>query len=264
MSNKLSLPFNLNCGYFDSHSFGLVKTSPKRVCTTFEVEYFLEDGNYTFCDGRKYQIRRDFVLICSPGEERYSELGFKTKYVKFAAEGKLAEMLNKASRYFHVSRSLEANNLLDEIIMVYTMDERDEILLQGKLLTYISLLLENSRRSVGVDLYKNEIIVTAQEFIKEHCGESIKLCDIAKAVNLSPNYFHTLFADVCKMTPRQYLEEYRLGVAKRLLITTMLTLGEIAEQSGFNNQQYLTKVFKSRVGCTPVQFKRQHQRAYFA
>ena len=263
MKNEWLLPTNLTCGYFDCSSFASLKVSPKRFCTTFEIEYFLEDGKNTYSDGIAYPIRRNFVLICSPGEERYSELPFKTKYVKFAADGKLAEILKNAPRYFHVLRSLEANTLLDEIITLHTMQEWDELPLYGKLLTYISLLLDDANRSVRVDSYKNEIVVKAQEYMKAHYGESIRLCDIAGIVNLSPNYFHTIFSEARGQTPREYLEEYRVSVAKRLLLTTQLTLSEIAEQCGFHNQQYLTTVFKSHVGCSPAQFKRQHQSTYF-
>jgi two-component system response regulator YesN len=59
------------------------------------------------------------------------------------------------------------------------------------------------------------------------------------------------------------LEEYRINTAKRLLLTTQLPLGTVSEQCGFHTQQYLTVVFKAKVGCTPAQFRRQHQSAYF-
>lgn len=262
MKNEFLIPTNPTCGYFDCSSFGSLKVSPRRTCSTFEIEYFLEDGKNTYCGENVYHIQRNFVLICLPGEERYSELPFKTKYVKFTAEGKLAEILRNAPRYFHVSKSLEANILLDEIITIHTMQKWDEIQLYGKLFTYISLLLDNARRSGQIDSYKNKIVIKAQEYIKEHYGEPIKLCDIAGDVNLSPNYFHIVFAEVCGQTPRQYLENYRVSVAKKLLLTTQLTISEIAAQCGFNNQQYLTTVFKNRVGCSPMQFKHQHQSSY--
>ena len=263
MKNQLLLPTNLTCGYFDCSTFGSLKVSPKRISTMFELEYFLEDGKNTFSDNVAYPVRKNFVCICYPGEERYSELPFKTKYVKFALEGKLAEILMKAPRYFHVSQSVEANALLDEIITLYTTQAWDDVLLYGKLLSYISLLLVNANSEVSNDAYKNEITVKAQEFIKEHYREALKLSDIAKEVNLSPNYFHTIFTESCKTTPREYLEEYRVSVAKRYLLTTELSLLEISERCGFNNQQYMTTVFKKKVGCSPAQFKKQNQNAYF-
>lgn len=263
MNTELLLPKNLSCGYFDCSSFGELKESPRRKCNTFEIEYFLEDGKNTFSDGITYPIRRNFVLICSPGEERYSELPFKTKYAKFSVEGRLAEILRKAPRYFHICESLEANTLLDEIITLHTMKENSDILLNGKLLTYISLLLKNGKRSEATSTYQNETAISAEEYIKEHYEKPIKLCDIAKSVNLSPNYFHTIFSNFFNMTPHEYLKQHRIKVAKGLLLTTQLSISDIAEKCGFANQQYFTSVFKTNVGFSPAEFKRRHQKAYW-
>lgn len=262
MKNELLLPTGLMCGYFDCSAFGSLKVSPERTCATFEIEFFLEDGRNTFSDGNVYPIRRNFALICTPGEKRHSDLPFKTKYLHFYAEGKLAEILKKAPRYFHVSQSLEANALLDEIITIHTVQGCDDILLSSKFLSYISLLLENAKCSEQVNSAQNETVVRSQEFIKEHYADPIKLSDIARAVNLSPNYFHAVFSEVCGITPREYLEEYRVKIAQSLLLTTQLSIGEIAEQCGFKSQQYLSAVFRTRLGCSPTRFKRQHQDLY--
>lgn len=263
MKNEFLLPTNLTCGYFDCSSFGNLKVSPKRICATFEIEYFLEDGKNTYANGVGYPIRRNFVRICSPGEERYSELPFQTKYVKFSAEGKLAEILKNAPRYFYVSRSMEVRTLLDEIITLHAMQEWDEIQLYGKLLHYISLLLDDADRTRQMDSYPGGVVIQAQEYIKGHYREPIRLYDIAKSVHLSPNYFHTVFSECCRKTPREYLEDYRIDVAKRFLLVTKLSLSEIAEQCGFQNQQYLSTVFKRKVGCSPAQFRQQQQKNYF-
>lgn len=262
MKNRLILPTNLTCGYFDCSTFGSLKVSPKRKCATFEIEYFLEDGKNTYSDNVAYPIRRNWVLICAPGEERYSELPFKTKYVKFFAEGKLAEILSSSRKYFHVYRTFEAISLLDEIITHYTTKSWDEIFIQGKLLSYISLILGEADLSQTDDFYKRRIIVTAQTYMKAHASESIKLSDIAKEVNLTPNYFHTLFSESCGITPREYLLEQRLIAAKKYLLTTQLSLSEIAERCGFKNQQYMSSVLKAEIGCTPLQFRLQHQNSY--
>ena len=263
MKVKLLLPTEVTCGYFDCSSFAPSKESPPRKCETFEVEFFLADGENTYINDVAYPIRRNYALISIPGEMRYSVLPFKTKYVKFSVAGMLAEALRKAPRYFYVSQSIEANVLLDEIITTYTLRQEDEIRLQGKLLIYISLLLKNAEEPSRTGSDQTGIIVKAQEYIKGHYKESVQLCDIAKSVNLSPNYFHTVFSQGCGQTPREYLEEYRIGIAKKFLLTTQLSLSELAEQCGFSNQQYLTTVFKRKVGCSPTQFKRRHQSAYF-
>ena len=261
MSNKLILPQAITCGYYDSLNFSSLKRSVQRTSTMFEIEYFLEDGKHTYVGDTAYPISKNFVLICTPGDKRYSDLPFKTKYVKFSVEGRLADVLKSCPRYFHISTSLEALTLLDEIIALHASE--NDLLLYGKLLNYISLLADNANRWASGDLYQNEIIEKAQEFINDNYREQIRLSDIANAVNLSPNYFHTIFSKNCGKTPRQYLEDYRISVAKKLLLTTKLTLEDIAERCGFETQQYLTTVFKAQTGFSPAQFKRQHQSTYF-
>lgn len=264
MSNGLILPKEFICGYFDSNVFGPIKKYEKRKCTVFEIEYYLEDGNNISLNKQTYRIKKDHVQICSPGDIRNSELHFKTKYIKFHAEGKLAELLYSAPRYFRIYRSFEALTLLDEIIMLHTSDIPDEILLYAKLLTYISLVLDEADQSKKAKSYKHSIIMQSQNFIKAHYKKQLKLADIANDVNLSPNYFHTIFTDTCGITPHDYLVEYRINIAKNLLITTQLTISDIAERCGFKNQQYMTTVFKTKVGTSPTELRREHQNAYFA
>ena len=263
MTTNLSLPSNLICGHFDSSTFGSIKETPKRSCTMFEIEYFLDAGNHIFLNGISYQVKKNRVHICCPGDVRNSELPFKTKFIKFHVDGKLADMLNAAPKYFRVYRSFEALSLLDEIIMLHASDECDELLLQGKLLTYISLILEEASSSQKASSYKRRIVMQAQSYIKEHYSNQIKLSDIAKEINLSPNYFHTIFTEACGVTPHDYLVEYRVNIAKNLLITADLSLSEIAERCGFKNQQYLTSVFKAKTGLSPTKFRHEHQTAYF-
>ena len=262
MQSEWIFPTNLICGYFDCSIFGELKISPERTRTLFEIEYYLEDGKTTFSNGIAYPIRRDYVRISSPGEVGNSLLPFKTKYVKFHAEGKLREILSIAPRYFRVYRTLEAQALLDEILSLYASPGQNEMRLYGKLLTLISFLLEEAKQPQGTDSFKRTTVLRAKDFIKKHYSEPIKLCDIAREVNLSPNYFHALFSEATGDSPHDYLVDYRIRIAKQLLSTTSLPLSEIAEQCGFGNQQYLSMIFKKKNGISPKAYRISYERNY--
>lgn len=45
---------------------------------------------------------------------------------------------------------------------------------------------------------------------------------------------------------------FRIQHAKNLLLTTKLSISEIAEASGFSGQNFFSKVFRRIVGCPPV------------
>ena len=256
---NLSLPQNIICGYFDCSIFGELKQSPLRVRTLYEIEYYLEDGKLTYSDGIAYPIKKGYIRIGSPGERCNSLLPFKTKYVKFSAEGRLGELLASAPRYFECIRHFEIEKALDEIISLCQAREPDEIMLSGKLLVFISTVIADAydqRRA------KSETILKAKIYIKDHVSETVNLSDIAKFVNLSPNYLHQLFRKTEGITPREYLTEYRLNLACKLLRTTSLPLSEIAERCGFCNQQYMSLLFKKRYGSSPMTYRKDSGRSY--
>ena len=78
----------------------------------------------------------------------------------------------------------------------------------------------------------SEAVLEAKSFINTHLSEPITLSDIADAVNLSPNYLHSVFKRLVGLTPRDYLTEKRLTLACELLSTTSASLSDIAERCG--------------------------------
>lgn len=57
------------------------------------------------------------------------------------------------------------------------------------------------------------------------------------------------------MTPGVFLRRYRLGKAKRLLMTTDMNITEVAFETGFQDASYFTRAFKETFGTTPSEFK---------
>ena len=257
--NGLILPRELICGYFDCSVFGDLKQSPLRQRTLFEIEYYLEDGRITYSDGVAYPIRRGYIRVGSPGEYSYSLLPFKTKYVKFMAEGRLADSLDALPRYFRSHNPYETEKMLDGIISLSSNSDND-VLLAGRLMTFIAHVIEDSKNSLISG--GHDAINAAKEYMDAHIDEPITLSSVAEAVNLSPNYLHTLFKNTTGKTPRDFLTSRRLTLCAELLRTTSLPLSEIAERSGFCNQQYMSLLFKKSLGITPISYRKKMSRDY--
>lgn len=74
---------------------------------------------------------------------------------------------------------------------------------------------------------------------------------IAKAVEISPSYFLTLFKQSTGMAPHQYVITRRIERAKALLTQTRLPIAEIATRTGFADQSHLTRLMRRHTGLTP-------------
>ncbi len=95
----------------------------------------------------------------------------------------------------------------------------------------------------------------ATEYINEHLAENPSLTEIAEMVQMSPYYFSRLFKQSVGLTPHQYLLLCRTEQAKRLLLSTNLSIAAIATQVGFVDQSHLTRHFKRQAGVPPSQFR---------
>ena len=256
----LFLPENLTCGYFDCSEFTGLNTSPERKVLKYEIEFYLEDAKSTYCDGREYSIKQDFIQIAKPGQIRYSTLPFKTLYIKFSATDDLAKMLDCAPEYFHSSHADRIKEKLREIIALNESDE-NQLLLYSRILSLINLILiDASIPNTASENYPT--IAKAKRFIEENYAKPIQLFDIASAVNLSPSYFHTNFTAAVGISPHDYLIRYRIDASKRMLWDTTIGMDVIAEKCGFTNQQYFSKIFKKQTGLTPGQYRKEFQKNY--
>lgn len=257
----LTLPYDITCGYCDCSEFGSLTVSPKRRAVKYEIEFFLEDGFSTYADGNAYTIKKHHIQIATPGQVRYSHLPFKTMYLKFLAEGALAERLTKAPAYFSSSHPEKMIELLNEIILL-NESKNNELLLQSRMLSFLSLVLADSTIPKLQSGQNYEIIAKAERYIEANYHRQISLQDVARAVNLSPIYFHNIFKAACGRSPHSYLISCRITEAKKQLWNTNIPLGMVAENCGFGCQQYFNRIFKKETGTTPGKYRKEFQQNY--
>lgn len=85
--------------------------------------------------------------------------------------------------------------------------------------------------------------------------DSITLAQLASEVFVSPFHFSRIFARATGITPGRYLTAIRLFEAKRLLLTTSLTVSDIVCSVGYSSVGTFTSRFTRAVGMTPTQYR---------
>jgi AraC-like DNA-binding protein len=78
---------------------------------------------------------------------------------------------------------------------------------------------------------------------------------LAEQVHLSPNYLSDLLKRETGMNARDRVHYYLIEEAKNLLLSTNKTIGELAFDLGFEYPQYFSRLFKSKTGMTPVEYR---------
>ena len=92
-------------------------------------------------------------------------------------------------------------------------------------------------------------------YIRENSGDEISNTEIGAIFGYHPFYVSRILKERKGMTLRQYIIAYRIKAAKRLLQFSARTVNEIAEELGFTDASYFTKVFKGEVRETPKEYR---------
>lgn len=78
---------------------------------------------------------------------------------------------------------------------------------------------------------------------------------IASKLNLTPNYLSSVLKVLTGQSTQQHIHEKLIAKAKEQLSTTNLSVSEIAFALGFEYPQSFSKLFKSKVNVTPIEFR---------
>ncbi|SCY24691.1 two-component system, response regulator YesN [Lachnospiraceae bacterium XPB1003] len=101
-----------------------------------------------------------------------------------------------------------------------------------------------------------DVMGQAIAYIDRHyTDEDLSLNQVAKEVNISPNYFSAVFSQEMKCTFVEYVTSRRMDKAKMLLRTTDRKSGDIALEVGYKDPHYFSFLFKKTQDCTPRDYR---------
>lgn len=103
-------------------------------------------------------------------------------------------------------------------------------------------------------LEKTKLILT---YIETHYGEKLTIKEMAEACGFSQSHFMKFFKSSVGEPFTSYLNNHRLTMASRLLLSSDSNILEIAEKTGFENLSYFNRTFKHTFGMTPREFRQK-------
>ncbi len=176
-------------------------------------------------------------------------------------EEELATWISQPQRHSVLSDPEEVYYTLKALVL--ELDQRSMTsmlseLLFAQLLVRIARLWrehEQSRLSQGERYVRQSI-----EFMRQNYDRSIRMEQIAAAVNVHPGYLHRVFRKHTGTTPTDYLNTLRMEKATMLLGSTDIPIAEIADYVGVSSRQYFHLLFKKHTGQTPADYRTHMER----
>ena len=101
-----------------------------------------------------------------------------------------------------------------------------------------------------------DAISEAITYIEGHITENITMYDVADHVSISPFYFHKGFSILCGYSIAEYIRNRRMAIAGEELLTSDITVMELAMKYGYDSPDSFTKAFSRFHGYTPLSVRK--------
>lgn len=105
--------------------------------------------------------------------------------------------------------------------------------------------------------YKINVIKKSLNYIQNNYTEKIYIKDLANEVNMNPQYFCRFFKINIGKTPVDYINQFRIEQASKIIKMEDKNISDIFFEFGFDNLSYFIKKFKQYKHCTPSKYKKQ-------
>ena len=254
--NKIVLPQIVAIGIYNAQIAIKNRTiSKNRKTTMFEIELPIGSGGMSYINDESHPINENTVICAKPGQIRHTRLPFKCYYIHMIVnDGYLGDVLTNLPNYIDFLDTDQIKEIFISLCEHYnTGISNDDIFLQSLILKLIYILSENSASVVKFTPKSNnrKTIERALEYINNNLSAELTLEKLASAANFNTIYFHKLFKASTGKTLHEYVEDQRIKKSVNLLISTDMTLTQIAYECGFSSQSYFSYAFKRRMGTSP-------------
>ena len=265
----------ISCFYSDTIASHILNPSAH-----FEYEMILitDGAAQVRIHDRTYQLQRGSLLFISRLEQHQFCIA-KEPYCRYVLsvssdlllshlnEPRLASIFMQRPEYF--SHVIQLNEEQLAYFLPFFRKSADEYEKQPAFYTLqsIALLL-----SILISLYRlypdafpmedssslSAAVLNAQIYVSRHFNRKLTLQEIADQCFLSRHTLSLAFKEIVGITFKEYLLLFRITEAKKLLLTTDLSIAQIGESVGYINVNNFLKIFREKERITPLQYRKQY------
>ncbi|MBQ4527635.1 MAG: helix-turn-helix transcriptional regulator [Clostridia bacterium] len=205
------------------------------------------DGDMTLEPGKVYFVPAFSVLKSEiDGEIEKYYIHFESDSIEFGLYRQLFERC-------HVPETPLTKELFDIILKNF---DKNTVAAERRVSGAMDILMADFLENSAVLPRDTERFRPVIEYIEQNYRMKIPVSDLAKIMNVSTVYFSSIFKSAFHVSPKQYILGKRLFESQLLLIGTNMSIREIAEKIGFENENYFSELFSAKVGISALQFRK--------
>lgn len=264
--------------------FGYHKTMPGYsygpLIRDFAIIHLVVKGSgKAVVDNQEYTIGKDQCFLFRPNQLHYYEASqddpWEYYYFSFCGN-RVDEILeemgfteNTAVRFVPDPASIiqllkQLTETIDDSLTTYVHHGLLSLLIHQ----FVKISLQEQKPVLLLEPEFRSDLLSTGNYTRMACGiihnnyaEPIGAVDIARQLSLSVGYLNVLFKQEMHKTVHAYLTEYRMKKAKELLESTPKQIVQIANEVGFSDPLYFSRIFTKHFGISPKQYRSQKPKA---
>lgn len=232
--------------------------------------HFISEGKGTFSIfGKNYKIERGDILFVPPNVPYFTQTTPENRlqlyYLSFTGPNCMTFMK-------HAGLTLDNAVVHSDIEYVHKKFHNIFKLMETNSFTSImkanaefidvlcSLFEKIPENNVLRNKNNSTYALMVEEYIQKYYNEDLKISDICKYVHVSRTYLSTLFKKIKGISIKDYIIAYRIDRACDLLLTTDLSVTEIALRTGFNNSVSFYRQFRQLMIASPRYYRMKNRK----
>ncbi|MBO5726868.1 MAG: AraC family transcriptional regulator [Clostridia bacterium] len=252
-TNKIDIPNIISMGYSGKPHITRFGPATRR----FYIIHYVVSGK-GFFNGHPVTTSEGFVITPNMFEEYYPDKKDPWKFLWIISDDiRITSFiksfdLNKHTNIFKYNYPDVIKSIGEEIEKETTL--YDTFLVLQKFLTIYKTHLENnpiSSEITATDMYFD----TAVNFIKINIPHQIKVNDLTEFLGITQPYLYKIFKAKCNLSPKEYIINYQVDQAKKMLRDTNLTITQIGMSVGFSDVLQFSKFFRMHTNMSPNTYR---------
>lgn len=202
------------------------------------LEFYLDNAQYSaFLENCRRYLRRlaETNCLCQLSLSSFQVDISQLLYAFLGEKGIAANRLFQGSDYHFLSLNARYSLRYMEMYLKY-------------LITVIQHHLNRSDQ-------KKTLASSIREYVDQHYAEDIHRNVLSDVFYLDPNYGSKIFKKETGISFQDYIIRKRVEAAKELLRDTTLPINAVANQVGYDNYSYFSRLFKKMTRMTPVEYR---------
>ena len=256
-------PYTLYPPEKDGHPRAFQYVAVGRTLNEYQIIYITKGQGMFQTLGKRYRVVPGSVLLVFPGVKHFYKpvyevgwtehwFGFKGSYFDDLVK---KDILSPSRPFYEIGLQ---NNIMETFSFIIDEVRGQKPLYQARSASRILMLIADIvalERRKAQPTQSEKLVEQAKFLMEENIYDDIDLNSIAARLGVSTSRLNEIFKTYTSMTPYQYYIHIKMHMAKILLEEGDLSVKEVAFKLGFQDQYHFSRLFKSKTGIAPSQWK---------